>query len=198
MKRFTRVRRGLLVCSVFVVVGAVGTATGFASTQSRPVSHFKKSAEHWTVSGDPVSAKPKFHRTGGNPGGFIETTDAAQGGIMYWTAPTKFLGDRGAAYAGTLSFDLRESAAGHQFDAADVIIKGGGFRLTYDTAANPGVDWTHYVVPLSETGWFNGADPATHAEMLSVLASLSRLLIRAEFASHTEVDDLDNVVIKNP
>jgi hypothetical protein len=181
-----------------VVVGAVGTATSFGSTQSRPVSHFKHGTEKWLVSGDPTSAKPAFVKKGGNPGGFIETTDSAQGGIMYWTAPAKFLGDKGAAYAGTLSFDLRESAEGHQFNAADVILKGGGFRLTYDTPTNPGADWTHYDVPLSEAGWLNGANPASHAEMLSVLASLSRVLIRAEFASHTEIDDLDNVAIKNP
>jgi hypothetical protein len=180
-------------------VTALGVSSSYAAHPlSRPVSKFKHSAEKWTVVGDPQSPTPTFIKHGGNPGGFIETSDAAQGGIMYWSAPAKFLGNQGKAYGGTLRFDLRSHESGHPFDASDVILKGGAVRLTYDTPNNPTSDWTRYDVPLSETGWMKGDVPASKADMLACLASLKTVLIRAEYASQTETDDLDNVFIKKP
>ena len=199
MTKFTGWRRGSGIAVVVACLSVTGMTASFgAHPLAKSVSKFKHGSEHWLVSGDPVSSKPTFFKRGGNPGGYIETTDAAQGGIMYWSAPAKFLGNKGQNYGGVLHFDLREGASGRQFDASDVILKGGATRLTYDTATNPGPDWTSYDVPLSETGWMKGDLPATRADMLAVLASLKVVLIRAEFASHTEVDDLDNVSIKGP
>jgi hypothetical protein len=186
------------IASAIACVALVGATAGYGATASKPVSKFKHGVEGWTVVGDPQSPTPTHIKRGGDPGGYIETTDAAQGGIMYWSAPAKFLGDQSAHYGGTLHYALRETAEGHQFNASDVILKGGATRLTYDTATNPGPAWTKYQVPLSEAGWMKGDLPATRADMLAVLSSLKVVLIRAEFASHSETDDLDTVSIKGP
>ena len=41
-----------------------------------------------------------------------------------------------------------------QFNDSDVVLIGGGLTLVFDTAANPGTNWTTYQVPLLESaGW---------------------------------------------
>jgi hypothetical protein len=198
MQQVKRPRKVLLVVATMVSVAAIGTTAGYASIQVQPVSRFNHNTEHWIVVGDPVSQVPQHLKKGGNPTGFVRTTDAGQGGIMYWKAPVKFLGDQGAAYGGTLRFDLRETTGGRPFEASDVILKGGGFRLTYVADKDPKGHWTRFKIPLSETGWLNRGNPASQAEMRAVLASLGTLLIRAEYTSQVDVDDLDNVIIKPP
>jgi len=162
------------------------------------VSRFKHDAEGWLVTGDPTQPQPQWIRKGGHPGGYVKTTDASLGGVMYWVAPSSFLGDKYAAYGGQLTYDLRQKSDGRQFDAADVILKGGGVRLTYDSVKSPKTKWTHFKVPLSENGWFVKGRPATRGDMLAALSSVKTLLIRAEYSSHTDVDDLDNPLMKGP
>ena len=198
MRFLTGPRRLAVTVTVVACVSALGVASGYASIAAKPISRFNHNSEHWLVTGDPVSQEPQHLKKGGNPTGFIRTTDSAQGGIMYWKAPTKFLGNQGGAYGGALHFDLRETITGRPFDAPDVILKGGGFRLTYDIAKEPAGHWIRFKVPLNETGWLNHGTPATEAQMRAVLASLGTLLIRAEYSSQIDVDDLDNVVIKAP
>jgi laminin B (domain IV) len=198
MQQLKRSWKVVLTAAIVGSLAAVGITAGYADIQAKPISRFNHNTEKWTVTGDPVSQTPQYFKKGGNPTGFIRTTDAATGGIMYWKAPAKFLGNQGAAYGGTLRFDLRETAAGNPFDAADVILKGGGLRLTYDAAKDPEGHWTRFKVPLSETGWLNRGQPATQANMLAVLAALGTMLIRAEYTSHDDSNDLDNVTIKLP
>lgn len=198
MSIFSGRRKALLTASIVLSSSALGITAGYASIQDNPVSRFNHNAEGWTVSGDPVSQNPQYLKKGGNPRGFIRTTDSGTGGIMYWKAPAKFLGNQGAAYGGRLQFDLRETIDGRPFNAPDVILKGGGYRLTYDIAKEPSHHWIRFKVPLTEAGWLNRGAPATQAEMRAVLASMSSLAIRAEYSSHIDVDDLDNVIIKLP
>jgi hypothetical protein len=201
MKVSSGLPKALLVSSAVVCVGAMGVASSYAAPSpagALAVSRFKQDNEGWLVKGDPTSPTPRWISKGGDPGGYIETTDAALGGIMYWSAPAAFLGDKSAAYGGSLRYDLRQHSDGRPFDAADVILKGGAVRLTYDVVKAPKSSWTNFKVPLSETGWMDNGVPATKADMLEVLSSVTTLLIRAEYSSHTDVDDLDNPMIKPP
>lgn len=198
MQELSRSRRAALVATTALCVTALGTAATYASTEAKLASRFTNSAEDWTVTGDPVSSTPEFLSDGGNPGGFIRATDSGTGGIMYWSAPAKFLGDQAAAYGGQLRFDLRYTTDGFPFDASDVILKGGGVRLTYDMAKDPGKVWRHFKVPLTESGWLFGSQPATEAQMRAALGRIGTLLIRAEYTSGNDVEDLDNVSIVFP
>ncbi|KAG1650313.1 Iron-regulated protein FrpA [Nymphon striatum] len=135
--------------------------------------------------------------TGGNPGGFAEAVDFATGQVWYWTAPTAFLGDKGAYYGGTLSYDLIQSGPG-EFDDDDLVLTGGGITIALDHAA-PGIDWTAYSVALStDADWrVDNEDGvvATAAQIQTVLDDLQTLYIRGEYISGDDTGGLDNVVM---
>ena len=162
------------------------------------VSTFDVDAEGWTVTGDAISAIPNYVSSGGNPGGYISATDNESGGIWYWQAPAKFLGNISEAYGQTLRFELRQSALTQQRDDNDVVLKGPGGTFYYNTPYNPGKTWTSYAVVLSETsGWTksDGSIP-TEAEMKALLSNVDTLRIRGEYRSASDTGDIDNVVLE--
>ncbi|TWT85263.1 Laminin B (Domain IV) [Posidoniimonas polymericola] len=165
-------------------------------------STFDVDDEGWTIIGDAQSGtgSPDYLAAGGNPGGHIAAADNVLGGTWYFQAPAKFHGDFSFAYGADLTFDLMQSSISSQFDDEDVILRGGGLFLTYDTSMNPGVAWTSYSVPLEETaGWtVGGSSPAaapTAAEMMQVLSDLTDLQIRGEYRSGSDTGSLDNVAL---
>jgi len=162
-------------------------------------STFDVDAEGWTVTGDAQGGTgiPTYVPSGGNPGGYISAVDDETGGLWYWQAPAKFLGDISDAYGYTLSFDLRQSALTQQRDAPDVVLKGPGGTFYYDTPYNPGKTWTAYTVVLSETsGWTksDGSVP-TQAEMKALLSDVNTMQIRGEYRSAADTGDIDNVIL---
>jgi hypothetical protein len=168
-------------------------------------SRFSSGTEHWKavagVGGD--QEDPDFNATGGNPGGYVSATDAADG-AMYWRAPTKFRGNKADAYGGTLRFDLAQSSGASQFDDDDVILEGGGRTLIFYAASNPSVYplWTtRYAVPLTKTVWTDATgtpEPATRRDIKRALGSIDDLLIRAEYSTGPDTDALGNVLLKTP
>src|SRR5205814_1364717 len=120
---------------------------------------------------------------------------------QYWSAPDRFLGNRSAAYGGSLSFDLADTAKGGLFAQEDVILIGGGETLVYALPGYPGPDWASFTVSLVEAGChltsLSGPN-ATAAELQSVLASLAALYIRAEYRLGSDFQSLDNVVLSTP
>ncbi|HEX5912328.1 MAG TPA: laminin B domain-containing protein, partial [Rubrobacter sp.] len=84
-------------------------------------------------------------------------------------------------------------------DERDVILCGSGLELTYDLEVEPTKRlFAYYQIPLSEEGWTNNAtgQPATKDEMKKALGSLDALLIRAEYQTGAENDDIDNVILR--
>jgi len=180
--------------------------TGPAEAGYTIKSTFNTDAEGWTVVGG-SGLSVGYNATGGNPGGYISVTDTI-GGTQpwYWSAPDKFLGSMNNFAGGTLSFDLRQhlqpGESVNQYDASDVVLKGGGLTLVHEVHLNPAMDgtWTHYGVDLSEVGWHIGTEAgiaATAADMTQVLSSLTRLGIRGEYQNGPNIGDLDNVVMHN-
>ena len=164
-------------------------------------STFDTGIEGWTAFGD-VAGVLNFDAANGHPGGCAWVDDQASGGVMYYGAPSAFLGNKSAAYGTNLTFDLSQRYKGKadQFDDEDVILTGNGLTLAFDTAYNPTNNkWTSYSVLLSESaGWRLGSlsgAVATQAQVLSVLSNLSSLSIRAEYQTGADIDRIDNVTM---
>jgi hypothetical protein len=188
------------------IVALVAIALASSLHAQLAVSTFDSDRDGWTaVDRDATTAVflhnhsiPTYQSSGGNPGGFIQVSD--EGPEWYFRAPSKFLGDKSAAYGGTLSYDLAESYVTRGDDTVwDVIISDGTTTLYYDVGAlpPPGMIWTNYVVPIVEAGWTNFVTglPATRQEMLAVLASLTVLDIHGEIGAFADTGSLDNVVM---
>lgn len=163
-------------------------------------SDFAKSSEGWAALGD-TATPVEWIASGGNPGGHIRVVDSVSGGVIYFKAPAKFLGNRASAYGRTLSFDLKQEITGgvNQFDDVDVYLSGGGITIAYNTASNPPFNaWGSFTVPIAAGGWtlnsLTGAT-ATEAQIRTVLGSLTDLRIRAEYQTGGDTGYLDTVVL---
>ena len=185
----------------------VAVPMGNAAAAILASSTFDVGTEGWTLQND---ATGPFHEVaGGNPGGHLRAVDLALGDTWRWIAPAAFRGDKSAAFGGRLRFDLSHSGLGTSFAASDVLLVDTGptpdLILAFDAGPDPAFfpDWSSYVVPLdADLGWRVGslAGPAaTDAQLLGVLSSLDRLLIRGEFLSHPtgDVGRLDNVFLES-
>jgi hypothetical protein len=180
----------------FKLAGAVTAFLLHGAAQAATItSNFDVDSEGWRVVGDATSALPTWVASDGNPGGHIEADDTVSGGVWYFDAPAKFLGSLPGAYGGLLSFDLKQTGSGSQFDSADVILNGGGLELSIDVGNPlPLGSWVSYAIQLDESaGWTRGGAAATQADLQTVFASLGRLRIRGEYITGPDTGRLDNV-----
>lgn len=187
--------------SLWVVATLVALSAPALATQTI-TSTFDANNEGWLELGDATTTSPTWGAAYGRGGGGVRLVDSGSGGVMYFAAPLKFLGDQSGMLGGTLSFDLKESHASNPFNSSDVVLVGGGITLVYDTAFNPATgSFTAYEVPLSVPGWridsLSGA-AATATQMTTVLHDLTALRIRAEYSQSVDTGYLDNVVMRAP
>jgi len=110
----------------------------------------------------------------------------------YWLAPAEYLGNKLTSYGATLTFRvswvvMRGDTSGKPTMGPDIVLIGeNGVQLGY------GESWYHQnnmsvTVQLVETGWYQVTEPggpASRPLLLSVLASVKYLLLRAKF--HTD------------
>jgi hypothetical protein len=191
-------RKRLAACGLAISVAIIANVQARAQLAE---SDFSVDVDGWLVSGDVTSAVPAYVATGGNPSGYINATDLTVGGIWFWEAPAKFLGDKSGAYGFPLTYELRMRGSGPLFNYSDVILDGGGLSLhLVRTPPVPGnIAWTSYSALLSEAeDWRIGSAAgaaATQSQVQAVLASLTRLRIRGEFISGSDNGDIDNVVL---
>jgi hypothetical protein len=140
---------------------------------------------------------PTFNATGGNPGGFISTTDQDNGDFTF-SAPAKFLGNVSGATG--LSYDLIYPVGAINYQPTDVILMGNGETLLWKSSPDivPGPSWMSVnldFVPsiLWRVETSNGA-LATNGDFANVLGNLSGLFIRGEYTTGLiETPGLDNV-----
>jgi gliding motility-associated-like protein len=163
-------------------------------------STFDNSTEGWIILGDTQNIPPIWQSTGGNPGGWAKGVDQSVGGVWYYQAPQKFLGEKCDAYGKTLSFDIKTNTLAGGYSREDVMFQGGGLTIVFDFPNNPTLNWTRYQVKLDETAnWrlntVNGPK-ATKAQILQVLSDITLFKIRGEFAQGADDEGgLDNVVL---
>jgi gliding motility-associated-like protein len=166
------------------------------------ISTFDKDNEGWLGLGDSKDELAVWKATGGNPNGHIFVDDQSIGGVWYFKAPDKFLGNKCSAYGQLLSFDLKTDNTADGYDQDDVFLQSNGLTIVFDFPNNPKLTWTRYQVRLDETAnWrvntINGAK-ATKAQIISVLSNLTLFKIRGEFAKgQDDLGSLDNVILPN-
>jgi len=189
-----------LVVGTFAVLLGAGCSCGPVALQGKAVSGFDADADGWEITGDAQtqSVKADYNGTGGNPGGLISAKDDVAGGVWFFVAPSKYLGNNTDIAGKLLKYDLKVDATPSQpFDDVDVKLVGGGVTLVYDTPENPvGEQWTTYTVRLEAADWkvdsLTGA-AATAADMEKVLGDTTALWIRGEFNTGPDTGFLDNV-----
>jgi len=196
-------------------LGFKGAALGVAllSLLSAPVaaqtilvsSTFNSGNDGWTV-GDFLTATgstaPTFLATGGNPGGFIQTTDLFSFNSFH--APASFLGNMSAAYGGSLHLD-EHLADSDGLPASLVILSNGSLSLQFRAAPPTTGVWDSFDIPLvASAGWqlsTNGntaGAPATELQLQQVLGSLTFFHINADWKTGQDLIGLDNVIITVP
>ena len=140
---------------------------------------------------------PTFNVSGGNPGGYISTTDQDNGDLTF-SAPAKFLGNVSGATG--LSYDLIYPVGAINYQPTDVILMGNGETLLWKSSPDivPGPSWTSVNLDfVPSTAWHVGTSNgalATVADFGNVLGNLSGLFIRGEYTTGLiETPGLDNV-----
>ncbi len=152
---------------------------------------------------------PRWEPAGGNPDGYFAVEDLARGGVIYYSAPPKFLGDRSAAYGLELRYDVSSTTTNSSFDRDDLVLEGENLRLIYRHDPMPEPDgWVSFSLLLEEGsrwrvmdvseeweghGWETEGDTPSESQFIEVLADLRGLYIRGEFWSGSSSLGLDNV-----
>lgn len=164
------------------------------------ISTFEAGDEDWEV-GELYSmtgaASPVYVPAGGMEGAFIRTDD-----LFGWTAfqaPAEFLGDKSAAYGGSLEF-FSQAVTTDTTIYPEVVISNGTTRLQFATAP-PDEEWTFFNIPLlASAGWVNtnGTGAATEAQLQAVLADLRFLNISADWSYSSDRVDLDTFMMCGP
>jgi len=138
-------------------------------------------------------------RGSGAPGGGLIGEDE-DGGIWFFKAPEKFLGDQSDKFGGTFDFDLeqRVGVLENAQQGVDLIFEGvsGSIFLTF---TNPNAAFDSYSFDLSTAGgWqiLGGGGAASDAVIKDVLANLQNIYVRGEFINGADQSTLDNVQLR--
>ena len=171
---------------------AAGSDASPSSPSVRPLvaSTFDVDAEGWRVSGNGEDTVPEHRASGGQAGGYIHMDFTASEEVGYWRAPEKFLGDVSEAIGGRLTFATSHGgpASAASTEPLVVLTAETGLQLVYPlpTDAIPSSGWADWSVGLQAgAGWRTAEtlSPASAGELAEVVAGLTRLEIRGEYAA---------------
>lgn len=179
----------------------LGCANAVAGAQVLAVSGFKEGDENWSVQNG--AGNFLWLATGGDPGGYIRALEVPEpSGLWFFSAPAAFLGNKAAAYGGSLSFSMRSNWSPPEIltpHASLQLLGANGVLLALQGDEPPTLDWTRYTVSLVADGdWKLGSvngPAATAADMQAVLSDLLALRINGDFGQGVEVSGLDSVVL---
>jgi len=157
--------------------------------------------EGWRVKAGETILQPICVADGGQSGGYVMAQDSTVGSDWFWLAPPKYYENQSAYYDGLLQFSLMQTDTSYALRTNDVLLSGAGLTLMLSLPQLPGTNWTSYSVSLNEqAGWWNTTDgrPATQAEIITVLATLTNLQIRGDYTLANGSGALDSVGLVMP
>jgi hypothetical protein len=134
--------------------------------------------------------------SGGNPGGYLKSTDSA--GVSYHGvfAPAKFLGNLLPFDGGTISFDAKDDfhvAGADQANYLTAIIESSSDNATYRLQPIPlNSGWTHATFPLYSTSWGK-----SQTEWRAILSDVQRITVLLEQYTGGDAVGFDNFVISD-
>jgi hypothetical protein len=179
-------------------LSAIAITVRSAKAQTFVAETFESGINGWSIFND--ANGPIIDPAGGNPGACLKAVDQGRG--IYWgfLASPAFLGDRSCAYGGTLAWQHKTTIPGAAAPVEpDVRIDGAGLILVFDLPSPATAGWIDRRVTLNESaGWrrdsLSGPTP-TRDEFRRVLASITAIRFRGEFASGPDIGWIDNVLL---
>ena len=198
MEKIKKLLLGIFVISV-IAFSACEEEEEEQKEEGSDSSDFIENADGWTITGDAQGGsniEASYSPFEGlDNSGYIYADDDVAGGVWYFVAPDKFMGDQSEFVGGKLSFYLiQKSALSDQFKSKDVIIEGGNNQeIYYYHESYPDTTWTHYEISLNTSaGWMNSSNTdASASEIQSVLSNVQRLWIRGEFETGPDTGGMD-------
>lgn len=188
------------VLLIFGLTAFVSCEEDESQSEGQNSSEFYDDVDGWTIAGDASggsnieAAYSPFE--GLDNSGYIYAEDDVAGGVWYFVAPEKYLGDKSSFVGGSLSFWLiQESAMDDQFDSKDIILEGpNDSELYLEFDSYPDTTWTYYEISLDTSDlWLNqNEDTASMADLETVLSDLQQLWIRGEYQAGEDTGGLDN------
>ena len=143
---------------------------------------FNETTEGWTGYADYRDFG--VYTEGAIDGGYIKLFDRGQGQTCYFRAPLAVTGDWSQFFDGRMSFYLWIGGPG-DYGALDdvVILDTAGNRLALRFGGSPpSTGFLPYYIDMNATeNWVFNGQPATDANIQTVLSSVSDLFIRAEY-----------------
>ena len=207
-KNIVAVWVGAKACVWYSVASCVLAALAWTPSEAALLasSTFTTGSEGWFIADwDNGGASPysvlvttravTWSASGGNPGGYISTTDLSPTDFRF-AAPAQFLGNQAAAFGGSLQYDLFETGPVVDGSQPALFLTGAGQSLFF-YGARPTSTFTSFTIPLTPAVWrignyLNGPQP-TVAQFQAVLGSLDGLYIEGDWVSGNDFSGLDNV-----
>lgn len=159
-------------------------------------------SDGWRGINDANGSETRTFNLGGattNSIGYISVSETVgDGKTLFFAAPAKFLGDKRAAYNGLLRLAHKQDATSQQTGGANFVLLGSSnVLLSFSLRGTPATSWSFHEIPLNENaGWINVTSNrfATKEDFVTVLKSVTRLWIKAEFSTqNADRSDLDDV-----
>lgn len=158
-------------------------------------STFDSGLEGWEIVGN-GSDTSVYVPSGGNPGGFLQSTDAVNG-PMTANAPASFRGNLSSYDGGLFTFDARivdpdggsPMAAG--LSSGNVTLFGPSSNATLDFAVTGySTSWTRYSEELSASNWGQ-----TQPQWDALLSNITAIQIVLDSTFENDTVGLDNVSV---
>jgi len=202
---FKRLSIYLILTMSLVLFGCPCSIIDEPIEETENTTDFISGADGWTIEGDAHGGEgliPEFSDVNGlDNSGYIFAKDDVAGGVWYFVAPEKYLGNKSAFFNGMMRYWLiQKSARTYQFLREDVIIEGiSNERIVINLPMEnfPDTIWTKYQFTFNESeAWVDeNNQAATNQKIKSVLSNVTKLKIRGEFEGGPDTGGLDGFAL---
>lgn len=194
--------RGLLYVFAVTCVAFSTTAKAADPPYYRVITpaHFTPDRQTWLAPGTSKTQFNIWQSTGGNPGGYLQTSDLATGTSPWYFTPTDPDRFRTTSRPDYMRIDLKSSApAGDFFSDWDIQLQRMDTLLLYNAGIQPTTEWQTFQIPLIDSvGWWryfadDDIRPAAPNDIYFVLSRVEDIKIRGNFTTGIDTISFDNL-----